>query len=202
MNRIKELRQENNLTLRQLGEELNLKNSTLSQYETGKRNPKDEIWQKIADFFQVPVPYLRGESSPNKIKNIRQVKGLSQQDVAKALGLTRQAIALYETGQREPKIETWQKLANYFGVSVPSLMGLNEENISRIYTFKGNNSGGYRFVVLANSAKEAWELIKDRIDMNRNTYGYDNKFVRDIRNYSISSIDLNDAAPQVIEDWR
>lgn len=143
MNRIKELRQENNLTLRQLGEELNLKNSTLSQYETGKRNPKDEIWQKIADFFQVPVPYLRGESSPNKIKNI-----------------------------------------------------------SRIYTFKGNNPGGYRFVVLANSAKEAWELIKDRIDMNRNTYGYDNEFVRDIRNYSISSIDLNDAAPQVIEDWR
>lgn len=201
-NRIKELRQENNLTLRQLGKKLDMKNSTLSQYETGKRDPNDKIGQKIADFFHVPISYLRGESNPNRIKKMRQVKGVSQQDVAKALCLTRQAIALYETGQREPKIETWQKLANYFGVSVPSLMGLNEENISRIYTFKCNNSGGYRFVVLANSAKEAWELIKDRIDMNRNTYGYDNEFVRDIRNYSISSIDLNDAAPQVIEDWR
>lgn len=28
------------------------------------------------------------------------------------------------------------------------------------------------------------------------------EFAKDIRKYSISSIDLNDAAPQVIEDWK
>lgn len=138
----------------------------------------------------------------NRLSELREKLNLSQREVAHDLGITPQAISLYETGKREPKLETWKKLADYFRVSVPNLMGLNEENISRIYTFKGNNPGGYRFVVLANSAKEAWELIKDRIDMNRNTYGYDNEFVRDIRNYSISSIDLNDTAPQVIEDWR
>lgn len=131
-NRIKELRQENNLTLRQLGAKLDMKNSTLSQYETGKRDPNDKIWQKLADFFHVPISYLRGESNPNRIKKMRQVKGVSQQDVAKALGLTRQAIALYETGQREPKLETWQKLANYFGVSVLTLMGINETATSKI----------------------------------------------------------------------
>ena len=60
LNRLKELRQKNNLTLKQLGKKLNMLDSTLSQYETGKRNPKNEVWQKIADFFDVPVSYLRG----------------------------------------------------------------------------------------------------------------------------------------------
>lgn len=200
-NRIKELRQENNLTLRQLGKKLDMKNSTLSQYETGKRDPNDKIWQKLADFFHVPLSYLRGEANPNRIKKMRQVKGVSQQDVAKALGLTRQAIALYETGQREPKLETWQKLANYFGVSVPSLMGLDEITTNKIYMFQGNNLGDYSFAVLATSETEAWELIKDRIASNKNQF-LDDEFANDIRKYSISSIDLNDAAPQVIEDWK
>ena len=200
-NRIKELRQENNLTLRQLGKKLDMKNSTLSQYETGKRDPNDKIWQKLADFFHVPISYLRGESNPNRIKKMRQVKGVSQQNVAKALGLTRQAIALYETGQREPKLETWQKLANYFGVSVPSLMGLDEITTNKIYLFQGNNLGSYSFAVLATSETEAWELIKDRIASNKNQF-LDDEFANDIRKYSINSIDLNDAAPQVVEDWR
>ena len=138
----------------------------------------------------------------NRIKELRTKHNYTLDDMEEKTGIKRGTYSNYENGKTEPKLETWQKLANYFRVSVPNLMGLNEENISRIYTFKGNNPGGYRFVVLANSAKEAWKLIKDRIDMNRNTYGYDNEFVRDIRNYSISSIDLNDAAPQVIEDWR
>ena len=200
-NRIKELRQENNLTLRQLGKKLDMKNSTLSQYETGKRDPNDKIWQKLAAFFHVPISYLRGESNPNRIKKMRQVKGVSQQDVAKALGLTRQAIALYETGQREPKLETWQKLANYFGVSVPILMGRDEITTNKIYMFQGNPPGDYSFAVLATSETEAWELIKDRIASNKNQF-LDDEFANDIRKYSSSSIDLNDAAPQVIEDWR
>lgn len=60
LNRLKELRQKNNLTLKQLGQKLNMLDSTLSQYETGKRNPKNEIWQKLADFYGVTVPYIKG----------------------------------------------------------------------------------------------------------------------------------------------
>ena len=60
MNRIKELRQKKHLTLKQLGKKLNMLDSTLSQYENDKRNPKKEIWQKIADFFGVSIPYLQG----------------------------------------------------------------------------------------------------------------------------------------------
>lgn len=60
MNRIKELRQKNNLTLRGLGKEINMSSSRISQYETGKREPKLETWNKLADYFHVPVAYLKG----------------------------------------------------------------------------------------------------------------------------------------------
>ena len=61
-NRLKELRHEKNLTLRELGEKVGMRNSTLSQYETNKLEPKLETWQKLADFFNVPVYYLLGIS--------------------------------------------------------------------------------------------------------------------------------------------
>ena len=137
----------------------------------------------------------------NRLSELREKLNLSQREVAYDLGITPQAISLYETGQREPRLETWQKLANYFEVSVPSLMGLDEITTNKIYIFQGNNLGDYSFAVLATSETEAWELIKDRIASNKNQF-LDDEFANDIRKYSISSIDLNDAAPQVIEDWK
>ena len=59
-NRIKELRQKNNLTLRALGEKIKMSSSRLSQYETEKRKPKEETLQRLADYFHVPVAYLKG----------------------------------------------------------------------------------------------------------------------------------------------
>ena len=62
----------------------------------------------------------------NRIKEIRQEKKLSQKDLAKKLNISQQAISLYEKGDREPKLETWQKLADYFNVSVPYLQGIDQ----------------------------------------------------------------------------
>lgn len=59
-NRLKELRNKKHLTLKELGEQIEMSNNTLSQYETGKREPKLETWQKLADYFNVSVPYLQG----------------------------------------------------------------------------------------------------------------------------------------------
>lgn len=63
----------------------------------------------------------------NRIKEIRQEKNLSQTDIAKALGVTRQAISLYEKGDRELKLETWQKLADFFNVPVDYLLGISKD---------------------------------------------------------------------------
>lgn len=69
-NRFKELRIERKLTLRELGEKLNMSSSRLSQYETGKREPKLETWQKIADLLNVPVDYLLGISKDGSMITI------------------------------------------------------------------------------------------------------------------------------------
>lgn len=65
MNRIKELRKEKGLTIKQVGDGIGVRANTISRYENGKREPKLEIWQKLADFFGVSVPYLQGVQAVN-----------------------------------------------------------------------------------------------------------------------------------------
>lgn len=58
VNRIRELRKEKNLTMKQLGDKLGFSEVTISQYETGKREPNHESLIKFARFFNVTVGYL------------------------------------------------------------------------------------------------------------------------------------------------
>lgn len=57
-NRIQELRKEKNLTLKELGNELGIRDNTLSQYETGKRSANIGVFMTIANYFGVSVDYL------------------------------------------------------------------------------------------------------------------------------------------------
>lgn len=57
-NRIAELRKEKGLTLKKLAEKLNIRDNTLSQYETGKRSPQLGLLQEMANFFDVSIEYL------------------------------------------------------------------------------------------------------------------------------------------------
>lgn len=67
MNRIKKLRQKKGLSIEQLSAELKKKGisispASISKYERGERNPKIENWQKLANYFNVPMSYLTGVS--------------------------------------------------------------------------------------------------------------------------------------------
>ena len=59
-NRIRQLRKQKNLTMKQLGEVLGLAESTISQYETGKREPDIGTILKICEYFNVTLDYLLG----------------------------------------------------------------------------------------------------------------------------------------------
>ena len=54
---------------------------------------------------------------------LREAQGLRQEDVAKILGVSRQAYCTYENDKRQAGYETLIKLADYFGVSVDYLLG-------------------------------------------------------------------------------
>ena len=133
-NRLKELRQKNSLTLEKMGEKVGIAKNTLSRYESGKREPKLEVWQKLADFFDVSVPYLQGFETqiPNRLRELRRSHGLTLKDTVEkvkeqeALIITADALAKYERGDREPKLEILQKLADFFKVPVPYVQGFDK----------------------------------------------------------------------------
>lgn len=78
MNRIKQLRKNKCLTLVELGRDLDLPKGTLSRYENGMRAPKEETWQKLADFFNVPVDYLLGISKDRSTLTIDDLNAEEQ----------------------------------------------------------------------------------------------------------------------------
>lgn len=60
MNRIKELRQENKFSQIELANKVHASNQAISAYESGTREPKEPMWQALANFFNVSVDYLKG----------------------------------------------------------------------------------------------------------------------------------------------
>lgn len=58
MKKIRELRKQRKLTMKELGEKINVAESTVSLYENGKRQPDFETIKKLADFFGVTTDYL------------------------------------------------------------------------------------------------------------------------------------------------
>ena len=59
---------------------------------------------------------------PQKLKDLRAVKSISQSTLADVLGVTQQAVAKWETEKAEPDSKTLKKIANYFGVSIDYLL--------------------------------------------------------------------------------
>ena len=57
------------------------------------------------------------------IKDIRLRKGLTQADVAAALGVSSVVYSRYETGKRQPSIAVLIQMADIFGVTVDFLLG-------------------------------------------------------------------------------
>lgn len=60
----------------------------------------------------------------NRLKQLRQSKDLTLKKVADDIGISENLIGKYEREEREPKLKTWIKLADYFNVSVSYLQGL------------------------------------------------------------------------------
>jgi len=64
---LKYLRERENLSQRELASRLNMSSSAISMYETGKRQPRFEDEECIADFFNVDINTLRGRNVENQL---------------------------------------------------------------------------------------------------------------------------------------
>ncbi|MCM3784368.1 helix-turn-helix domain-containing protein [Neobacillus mesonae] len=59
----------------------------------------------------------------NKIKELREARGMSTQELADILGVSQRQIQLYEKGDSLPKLEGLIILADLFNVSTDYLLG-------------------------------------------------------------------------------
>lgn len=68
-----------------------------------------------------------------RMAEVRELKGLTQTDLAKLIGGKQAQVATYETGDRYPNTDTLGKIAQALGCSADYLMGLADEP-SAIYS--------------------------------------------------------------------
>ena len=64
--RLRDLREDNDITQNQNALMLNIKQNTYSQYENGKREVPINILWKLADFYDVSIDYLVGREKERK----------------------------------------------------------------------------------------------------------------------------------------
>lgn len=62
----------------------------------------------------------------NRLKELRQSKGLKQEDIAKFLGVSTMTISRWEKNNADIKFTKAKLLAEYFDVTVPYLLGDSE----------------------------------------------------------------------------
>ena len=63
--RIEALRTEKNMTRPELSAALGFPRTAIEKFETGRQTPSQDQQKKMADYFGVSLPYLRGETSDN-----------------------------------------------------------------------------------------------------------------------------------------
>lgn len=79
-----------------------------------------------------------GDNFNENLKNARERKGMSQKDVAEEIGVAKSTYSLYESGNREPNVQTIKRIADVLNVSADDLLGLNDEPITIAAHFDGN----------------------------------------------------------------
>lgn len=85
MNRLKSLRKDKKLTIRELETKLNINRTTLSRMENGLQGINDEYLVQFASFFNVSIDYILGLSNnPNSnalSNNLNAIKNFGQYEL-------------------------------------------------------------------------------------------------------------------------
>ena len=79
-----------------------------------------------------------GEKFNENLKAARERKGLSQKEVAENIGVAKSTYSLYESGNREPNVQTIKKISDLLNVSADDLLGIEEEQQTIAAHFDGD----------------------------------------------------------------
>ena len=65
-----------------------------------------------------------------RLQHLRNIRNLSQKEVANALGISPSVLSNYESSERTPSLENLIALANFYHCSTDYLVGLEKHNPS------------------------------------------------------------------------
>lgn len=143
MNRIKQLREQLGITQTELGKVLNVKDSAISKYESGKIPLTTETILILADYFHVSIDFLLGRTDTSsttdgditvssllkysgkdeesisfqqKLACQLDFNGSSISDLAKALDVSTQTVADWLVGSSNSYTKYYEQLSSFFNV--------------------------------------------------------------------------------------
>ena len=134
MNKINSLRQEKNLTLKELADILGVSEATVSRWENGKSDIRGKNLKKLSDFFDVSESYLLGyierPSLPNRLRELRKEKKISIEQLSTKVGIDEGRIIALESREDFQNIKKndayysdVKKLADFFNTTIDFLEG-------------------------------------------------------------------------------
>ena len=112
-----------------------------------------------------------------RLRELRKAKGLNQTELGEILGVSKSSICCYESGTRNPALETVIDLMHLFGVSADYLLGtdniikvvenddisytsLSKEELLFLEELKKNK---FVYDILIDDPKRGAELVKNKI---------------------------------------
>ncbi len=67
----------------------------------------------------------------NRLKELRKEKRLTQEELAREIGISKITVLRWENGERQIKLDKAQKLADFFGVSIAHLLGYDDNDFEK-----------------------------------------------------------------------
>jgi len=77
----------------------------------------------------------------DKLRILRITKGLTQEDVANQINISRTAYAKYETGASLPPVETLLEIAKFFNISIDVILDHTVKNFLQLSWKQGEKAG-------------------------------------------------------------
>jgi len=109
--------------------DLGLKSATVSSWCTGKKLPRVDKIQLLADYFHIEKSdLLEDKNTDNKetfarnLKRLMEENGKSRMDICQALNIKYTTLSDWLNAKTYPRIDALQLLANYFRVSKADLL--------------------------------------------------------------------------------
>lgn len=119
------------------------------------------------------------EKTANRLKQLRVQKHLTLQDLSsllsksKGIYISPDSLAKYERGERKPKIDKLEALADFFGVSIAYLKGITDTQMSfeqLTHEYDLLLADYHRLCRVHDADLEEIETLKDQLNFYRSKF--------------------------------